>query len=130
MQQKHLEEVRETILGDFSNKFPRAGEQNNPLLPPTDSNSPKRNTGVETLLDQQLSDAAAYRQKSANPFLAADPTANALHSHVNDDLTAKALGLPYYGVKPQTNSVRPAPTAQSVAAEWDPFGANRMKPKF
>jgi hypothetical protein len=56
---------------------------------------------------------------------------NALHSHVNDDLTAKALGLPYYGVKASTNGVsRPAPTAQSVTAEWDPFGANRPKPKF
>ena len=43
------------------------------------------------------------KQKSANPFLAADPTANALHSHINDDLTARALGLPN-PVKTQTNS--------------------------
>ena len=61
-QQQRLEEVRETILGDFSRKFPRVGEQqNNPLnsLLPTDSNSSKKKTGVQTLLDQQLSDADA-----------------------------------------------------------------------
>ena len=128
MQQRHLEEVRENILGDFSKRFPRPGEQNNLLLT-TEYNSQNSKTSVGTLLNQQLSDAAEYK-KSANPFIAADPTANALHSHINDDLTAKALGLPYYNVKPQTNSIRPAPTAQSVQAEWDPFGANRMKPKF
>jgi len=130
LQQQHLEEMREKILGDFSKKFPRAGEQNNLLLA-TDPNAPKSGTGMQTLFDQQLTDAAAFKQKSANPFIAADPTAKALHSHINDDLTAKALGLPYYGVKAPTNSVsRPTPTAQSVTAEWDPFGANRPKPKF
>jgi hypothetical protein len=84
---------------------------------------------AQNLLDQQMGEAAELKEKRVNPFLAADPTANVLHSHINDDLTAKALGLPQ-PVKATNDVTRPSPTAQSIEAQFDPFGANRPKPRF
>jgi hypothetical protein len=121
---QEIQMTQRRLFGDAASQFPKLGEQYNPLMPQDYYNTPK------SPADNSLKDAAELKPKRANPFLAEDPTANVLHSHVNDDLTARALGLPN-PVTPLTNSAaRPAPTAQSIQAEWDPFGANRMKPKF
>jgi hypothetical protein len=123
MTQQRLDNLRRNILGDAASRFGGAG-QFNPLAPHDPGKNP-----AEKMLNQDLQDAMQSKPKSATPFLAQDPTANVLHSRVNDDLTARALGLPN-PVAAATNNVRPAPTAQSIQAEWDPFGANRPKPKF
>jgi hypothetical protein len=127
MQLKHLEDVRHKILGDAAARAGKPVIMSSPFLT-ADENSQKTKSSVAGLLNQQLSDAAELRQRSGNPYIVADPTANALHSHINDDLTARALGLPN-PLKPQTNSVT-RPTAQSIQSQFDPFGAGRPKPRF
>jgi hypothetical protein len=127
MTQKRLQGMQSSVLGDSASKWPKFGEQFNPLLP-SDYYAQAKNP-ADDLFNQQLKDASEIKEKPANQFLAQDPMANVLHSHINDDLTARALGLPNPVVS-ATNNARPAPTAQSIQAEWDPFGANRPKPRF
>jgi hypothetical protein len=130
IQQKRLNDLRRNVLGDTAARLDGMAGRYGSLLTTDQAYLESTKKSSDNLMKQQLSDAAALRLKSANPFLVTDPTANALYSHVNDDLTARALGLPN-PTKPQTNNVtRPTPTAQSIEAEWDPFSANRAKPRF
>lgn len=125
MQQKRLEELRRSIMANTASLKPA---QLGPELATDDYYTRGAKITAQNLLDEQMKEAAASREKPANPFLALDPTANALHSQINDDLTARALGLPQ---PVKTNSVpTAAPTAQSIQSQLDPFGANRPRPKF
>lgn len=121
MQLKKIEDMREKIWSDIA---ARQAKPANPLGTADEFNVQKP-PSAESLFEQQYSET---HEKPANPFLIVDPMAGLLHSHVNDDLTARALGLPN-NTKTQTNSVTP-PSAQSVQSQWDPFGANRPKPRF
>ena len=58
-----------------------------------------------------------------------DPTSKAFHSHVYDDPTATALGLPQKPMFPVVTPT-PPPTAQSIQALIDPFSANAPRRKF
>jgi hypothetical protein len=129
--QSELDMLRRNILGDDAFHFAQAAGGVNPLLTPDDAAAQKPVNSAERILNQPFSVFDPSRPKTANPFVLADPTANVLHSHVNDDLTARALGM----ANPSstfTNNLytRPAPTAQSIEAEHDPFAANRPKPRF
>jgi len=132
MEQKRLANLRRRILGEAAVNFPerQPGVFVNPFQQGTDNQGPKPLTAADALIHQQMAGAAESRLKAANPWIAADPTANALHSRINDDLTARALGYSNPLRLPTNTVVKPAPTAQSISAEWDPFGANRTKPKF
>ena len=126
-----LDDIRRSILGSAVAVTYQRGQENNTLLTPDDLYSQKTKSVADNLLSQQIADANSTRIKPANPFIAADPTANILHSHVNDDLTAKALGLPQPSSAATNNYyTRPQPTAQSIEAEHDPFGANRPRRGF
>ncbi len=129
--QTELDMLRRSILGDAAIHAGQPGDGINPSLNPYDEASGKNPNSAENLLNQQLSSKAGAKEKSANPFVVVDPTANVLRSHVNDDLTARALGLAN-PTSSATNSYynRVTPTAQSIQAEQDPFGANRPKPRF
>jgi hypothetical protein len=129
--QSEVDDIRRSILGSAATPIYRPGQENNTLLTPDDIYSQKIKSPADTLLSQQMVDANSTKVKSANPYLVADPTANVLHSHINDDLTAKALGLPQPSLAATNNYyTRPPSTAQSIEAEHDPFGANRPKRGF
>jgi hypothetical protein len=123
-----LDDIRRSILGPAAVPFPKSGETGATLSGSDDYFSKGNKTSAENLLNQQLSQAAEARKNSANPFIMVDPAANALHSHINDDLTARALGLPN-PVK-SAEAAKPLPSAQSVETQLDPFAGNRMKRKF
>jgi hypothetical protein len=70
--------------------------------------------------------AAEPHPSILNPSLGViDPTTAALHSHVYDDLTASALGMPN-----PVKSAAPTKPPETIKQMLDPFGANVMKPKF
>ncbi len=91
---------------------------------------------IEAVRQSQLATAAAapssiFQHTSLNPAAGAlDPTLKAFHSHVYDDPTATALGLPQKPAFTVDKPAPPQPTAQSVLSQIDPFSANAPKRKF
>ncbi len=81
-------------------------------------------TGYDPL--KAAKEAAEPHRSAVNPVLGLiDPTAAALHSHVYDDPTAMALGLP----NPLKPTAPPKPS-ETIKQMLDPFAAGMMKPKF
>jgi hypothetical protein len=123
LQQERLNDFKRNILGDTS--VPAASM----VLPGMPDDSLRQSkSAADALLAQQMSRTADVRRNAGPQLIAVDPTANALHTSINDDLTARALGLPN-PVK-TTEAPKPPTTATTIETQLDPFTGNRMKRKF
>ncbi|HEX3799910.1 MAG TPA: hypothetical protein VH413_14545 [Verrucomicrobiae bacterium] len=80
----------------------------------------------DTLYKEAMKDTGESHRSALYPTLGLiDPTTTALHSHVFDDPTATALGMP----NPIKAVAAPKP-AETIRQMLDPFGASVLKPKF
>ena len=67
-------------------------------------------------------------RSALNPVMAIDDPNAMYRSHVFDDPTARALGMP--NPLPQVKPSAPPKTAQSIESMLNPFAASAYKPKF
>jgi len=85
--------------------------------------------GLEATTPGEVARRAAINEpyrSSISPMLGIiDPTRTALHTHVDDDPTAAALGLP--NPAPYSPPAKPPQTIQQML---DPFGSHMPKPKY